>query len=265
LELARAITDPNNPLTARVIVNRVWLAHFGQALVGTPSDFGFRSQPPTHPALLDYLAHHFIEHGWSLKWLHRQIVLSAAYAQSSDDVPANAKVDPENTWLWRANRTRLDFETTRDALLAVAGRLDESIGGPPDKESFTPAAKRRTLYGFIDRLNLPGIFRTFDYPNPDATSPERPQTTVPQQALFFMNHPLVIEAAKGLLARSDVARESDPGAKIARMYLVAFGRQPTAEELSWSSQFVGAAAERPAVWNELAQGLLATNEFVFID
>ncbi|MEX0977472.1 MAG: DUF1553 domain-containing protein, partial [Pirellulales bacterium] len=173
LELARAIADRRNPLTARVIVNRVWLEHFGSALVRTPSDFGLRSQPPTHPALLDHLATSFIEHGWSLKWLHRQIVLSAAYAQTSAERPECAKIDPENTWLWRTNRRRLDFETTRDALLAVAGRLDPSLGGPPIKEIFAPAATRRTIYGYIDRLNLPGIFRTFDFPNPDATSPER--------------------------------------------------------------------------------------------
>jgi hypothetical protein len=265
LELARAIADPQNPLTARVIVNRVWLAHFGQALVRTPSDFGFRSNPPSHPELLDHLARNFMANGWSLKWLHRQIVLSATYAQASDELPEPAKIDPENTWLWRMNRTRLDFETTRDALLAVAGRLDETVGGPPVKENFAPAATRRTLYSFVDRFNLPGIFRTFDFPSPDATSPERPQTTVPQQALFFMNHPLVIEAAKALLARPDVASQTDPAAKIARLVRLAFGRQPSGEELSWALQFVGPAADRPAVWNELAQGLLAANEFVFID
>jgi hypothetical protein len=265
LELARAIVDPSNPLTARVIVNRVWLAHFGQALVRTPSDFGVRSEPPTHPALLDHLAHEFVAHGWSLKWLHRQIVLSATYAQASDERPACAKIDPANTWLWRMNRSRLDFETTRDALLAASGRLDEKIGGPAVKEGFAANATRRTLYGFIDRLNLPGVFRTFDFPNPDATSPERPHTTVPQQALFFMNHPLVIEAAKGLLARPDVAAQNEPAARIARMYALAFGREPSDEERAWALEFVAPAAERPAVWNELAQGLLAANEFVFID
>jgi mono/diheme cytochrome c family protein len=265
LELARAIASRDNPLTARVIVNRVWLAHFGSALVRTPSDFGLRSEPPTHPALLDYLAANFMEHGWSIKWLHRQIVLSATYQQASDERPECADVDPENIWLWRTNRRRLGFETTRDALLAVAGRLDPTLGGPPVKEIFAPAATRRTIYGYIDRLNLPGIFRTFDFPNPDATSPQRPLTTVPQQALFFMNNPLVIEAAKNMLARTDVTAQTDPAAKIVRLYRLAFGREPSTEELDWAQNFVATASQRPAVWNELAQGLLAANEFVFID
>ncbi|MEX0676000.1 MAG: DUF1553 domain-containing protein, partial [Pirellulales bacterium] len=265
LELARAIVDRANPLTARVIVNRVWLEHFGSALVRTPSDFGLRSEPPTHPALVDYLAHNFMEHGWSLKWLHRQIVLSATYGQTSDERPECAKADPENTWLWRMNRRRLDFETTRDALLAVAGRLDRTLGGEPIKDICSPHARRRTMYGYIDRLNLPGIFRTFDFPNPDATSPQRPLTTVPQQALFFMNNPLVIEAAGNLMARPDVAAAGDAAGKISRMYRLAFGREPEALELAWAEEFVSHASEGSAVWNELAQALLAANEFVFVD
>ncbi len=175
LELARAVADRDNPLTARVLVNRVWLEHFGQPLVATPSDFGLRSEPPSHPALLDYLAWQFMEHGWSIKWLHRQIVLSAAYAQMSHDRPECLRVDPENRWLWRMNRRRLDFETTRDALLAVSGRLDPALGGPPVKDIASTTAVRRTVYGRIDRLNLPGLYRTFDFPNPDSTSPQPPR------------------------------------------------------------------------------------------
>jgi hypothetical protein len=265
LDLARAIVDRNNPLTARVIVNRVWLDHFGSALVATPSDFGMRSQPPTHAALLDYLAWNFMERSWSLKTLHREIVLSAVYAQASDDRAACRAIDPENIWLWKMNRRRLDFEATRDALLAVAGRLETTVGGPSVKASNEPTATRRSIYGYIDRLNLPGVFRTFDFPNPDATSPERVVTTVPQQALFFMNSPLVIEAAKNLLSRPDVAAESDQAKKIGRLYRLAFGRDPTAAETDWAQTFVSGAAMRPTVWNELAQGLLLANEFVFID
>jgi hypothetical protein len=214
---------------------------------------------------LDYLASEFVANGWSLKWLHRQIVLSAAYAQAGGERAECAKIDPENVWLWRMNRTRLDFETTRDAVLAVAGKLDRTLFGPPIKDICAPAATRRTIYGFIDRLNLPGIFRTFDFPNPDATSPERSQTTVPQQALFFMNSPFVNEAAKGLLARSDVAAKAEPAQKIARMIRLAFGREPDSEELAWAEEFIGGATNREAAWNELAQGLLSANEFVFID
>ncbi len=213
LELARAITDRANPLTARVIVNRVWLEHFGAALVRTPSDFGLRSQRSTHPELLDHLAWSFVEDGWSLKKLHRRIVLSAAYRQASDDRPAARAVDPENTWLWRMNRRRLDFEATRDALLAVGGKLDKRLGGPPVKQLAEPNSTRRTIYSYIDRLNLPGLFRTFDFANPDATSPERSLTTVPQQALFFMNSPLVVEAARDLLARVEVADAANAAEK----------------------------------------------------
>ena len=140
LELARAIAHRDNPLTARVLVNRVWLAHFGTPLVSTPSDFGLRSEPPTHPPLLDYLARGFMDHGWSIKWLHREIVLSATYGQTSDDRAECSKIDPENVWLWRMNRRRLDFETTRDNLLAVSGRLDRALGGPPIKDICSPDA-----------------------------------------------------------------------------------------------------------------------------
>lgn len=265
LELAQAIADRNNPLTARVLVNRVWLAHFGTPLVSTPSDFGLRSEPPTHPALLDYLAHGFMQHGWSIKWLHREIVLSSAYRQASDDRADCLTVDPENAWLWRMNRRRLDFETTRDNLLAVSGRLDRSLGGPSVKDICSPAATRRTLYGHIDRLNLPGLFRTFDFPNPDATSPERSQTTVPQQALFFMNHPLVQEAAKNIWLRGDVPASADAAHRIDRLYRLAVSRAPSRDEATWAAEFVAAGGSSDATWSQLAQAILATNEFVFID
>src|SRR5262249_12127522 len=159
--------------TARVIVNRVWLEHFGTPLVATPSDFGTRSQPPTHPELLDWLAWNFMEHGWSFKWLHRQIAMSAAYAQASNDRSDCRAIDAENTNLWKINRRRLAFEPPRDNLLAVPGRIDRKLGGPPAPDIADPKFVRRTLYAKIDRLNLPGLFRTFDFPNPDATSPER--------------------------------------------------------------------------------------------
>jgi hypothetical protein len=265
LELARAIADRNNPLTARVLVNRVWLEHFGSALARTPSDFGMRSQGPTHPALLDHLAWTFMEEGWSLKNLHRRIVLSAAYRQTSLDRPDCRAIDPDNTWLWKANRRRLDFEATRDALLAVAGRLERQLGGPPVNGVAEPSSTRRTIYSYIDRLNLPGVFRTFDFPNPDATSPERAMTTVPQQALFFMNAPLVLRAANDLLARPEVAAQTDDMTKIARLYRIVFGRAATSDEIAWAQDFLSQAAQRSAAWQQLAQGLLLANEFVFID
>lgn len=206
-----------------------------------------------------------MEHGWSIKWLHREIILSATYEQTSDDRAGCSKVDPENVWMWRMNRRRLDFETTRDSLLAVSGRLDRTLGGPPIKDICSPAATRRTVYGHIDRLNLPGLFRTFDFPNPDATSPERSQTTVPQQALFFMNHPLVSEAAKSFWTRSDVPAADQASARIERLYRLVLSRSPDGDESAWAAEFIAAASGTEATWTELAQAILATNEFVFID
>ncbi len=264
LELAQAIVDRDNPLTARVIVNRVWMWHFGTPLVGTPSDFGLRSDPPTHPELLDHLAWNFIQHGWSLKWLHRQIVRSATYQQASADRPECRAIDSENALLWRMNPRRLDFESTRDALLSMAGTLDNSLGGKPFDDVADPASTRRTMYGRIDRLNLPGVFRTFDFPNPDASSPERTRTTIPQQALFLMNNPLAQQCAKQMLARSDVA-SLDDSQKVHRLYQLAFARAPAEDEVEWSLAYVTDAEDPTAAWQELAQGLLLANEFLFVD
>ena len=175
------IGSPENPLTARVLVNRVWLHHFGEGLVRTPSDFGLRSEPPTHPELLDYLAARFIADGWSLKKLHRTIMLSSTYQQSSNGSGAGQKSDPENRLVWKMNRRRLDFEATRDALLAAGGDMDLKVGGPSIDVLAQPFSRRRSVYGYIDRQNLPGLFRTFDLATPDTTSPMRHTTTVPQQ------------------------------------------------------------------------------------
>ena len=191
--------------------------HFGTPLVATPGDFGLRSEPPTHPELLDHLASRFTEEGWSIKALHRRIMLSSTYQQRSDDRHAARAIDPENTLYWRANRRRLDFEATRDALLAVSGRLSGRIGGPP-MPSLTGTEPRRTIYGFVDRLNLPGLYRTFDFPDPSTTSPRRDQTTVAPQALFLMNHPFMIELSRSILARPDVAVHGDTMRKVDRLF-----------------------------------------------
>jgi mono/diheme cytochrome c family protein len=265
LELAKAIADRANPLTARVIVNRVWMQHFGAPLVGTPSDFGMRSDPPTHPDLLDHLATTFMRGGWSLKALHRRILLSAAYRQASDDRPDCRRIDPENTLLWRMNRRRLDFEAMRDALLAVSGRLDHAVGGPPLPDLGSTTTNRRTLYGLIDRLNLPGLFRTFDFPDPNATSPARSNTTVAPQALFLMNHPFVQAAARAVLMRPDVAVEMEPPQKIRRLYALMYGRAPSDHELELGRAFLNAPIRMDLVWPEYAQALLLSNEFAFVD
>ncbi len=265
LELARAIADPGNPLTARVLVNRVWLHHFGVGLVRTPSDFGLRSDPPSHPGLLDHLAAAFVADGWSIKKLHRRILLSAAYRQQSADRPEGRRLDPENTLLWRMNRRRLDFEATRDALLAAAGRLDPAVGGPSVRNGLAPGATRRTLYGFLDRLNVPELLRTFDFPSPDATSPQRDTTTVAPQALFLMNNPFVIDCARRLLGRPEIAGEKDPGRRVARLYRLLYGREPAPKEAALAREFLSDPRGQAGVWERYAQALLLANEFVFVD
>lgn len=262
LELAQAIARRDNPLTARVLVNRVWLHHFGQGLVRTPSDFGLRSEPPSHPELLDYLAADFMDHGWSIKRLHRQLLLSATYRQASTE--RRVRRDAENVLLWRMNRRRLDFESLRDTLLAVSGRLHQSIGGPPVRDTLSPAGRRRTLYGHVDRMHVPGIMRTFDFPSPDVTSSARDQTTVPPQALFMMNNPLLIECARGLATRPDVVAQPDDSRRIHRLFQIVYGRSSTPEEAAAAQQYLN-EVKGALGWTELSQALLLTNEFAFVD
>jgi mono/diheme cytochrome c family protein len=240
LEFARAIASTKNPLTARVMVNRVWMYHFGAPLVRTTSDFGLRSDPPMHPELLDYLASEFMANGWSLKKLHRLIMLSSTYQQSSEDNSRNAKIDPGNEFLWRMNRRRLDFEAMRDTLLATSGKLDRTMGGHAVDITTEPFAARRTVYAFIERQNLPGIFRTFDFASPDTTSPQRFYTTVPQQALFLMNSPFVVEQTRSLLARPEIKSPRDDQQRIERLYRIAFQRAPDRDELAVARRFLSA-------------------------
>jgi mono/diheme cytochrome c family protein len=267
LELARAIADPKNPLTARVFVNRVWQHHFGEGLVRTPGDFGLRGEPPTHPELLDWLAATFVEEGWSVKQLHRLILLSRTYQQASDVEPKAQAVDVDNRLLWRMNRRRLEFEPLRDSLLAAAGRLDARQGGPAVELTTGPFSTRRSVYGFIDRQNLPGLYRTFDLASPDTATPQRHETTVPQQALFLMNSPFLIEQAKAVAARPDVAALADPEARVRRLYLVLYGRPADAEEVALGTRFVATAKAGPGLtpWEQYAQVLLLANEFVTVD
>ena len=263
LDLARAIASADNPLTARVLVNRVWLHHTGSPLVTTPGDFGLRSDPPTNPDLLDHLAWTFTHaDAWGLKALHRRIVLSSTYRQSSADRPDARSTDPENLLLARMNRRRLDFEGLRDAVLAVSGRLDRTFGGPAVPDVVAAASTRRTLYGKIDRLNLPGLYRTFDFPDPNATSPKRDATTVAPQALFLMNHPFSLAAAKALANRPDVVAASDAPARVARLYPLLYGRAPTADELALARAFM---SDPDGGWEQYAQALLLGNEFAFVD
>ncbi len=239
-EMAQAIADADNPLTARVWVNRVWRHLFGQGIVTTPSDFGTRSDPPSHPQLLDWLACRFVQEGWSTKWLIRQIVTSSVYRQSSDSRAEGIAADSENRLLWRMNRRRLDFEAWRDSLLTAAGRLDLSRGGPSVKLTEQPFPTRRTVYAFIERQNLPGVFRTFDFAGPDTHSPGRPYTTVPQQALFAMNSPFAMEQATALASRIDHLPDDGSAARTTALFRFALGRDPSEEELSLASEFIDA-------------------------
>jgi hypothetical protein len=242
-ELAQAIISPYNPLTPRVIVNRVWLHHFGEGFVTTPDDFGNQSEPPSHPELLDYLAARFMYEGWSLKKLHRLVMLSNTYQQSSEDNPRFAQKDPQNRLLWRANIHRLEFEAVRDSILAVGGVLDLTMYGRSVDLGEQPYSRRRTIYGFIDRRNLPEIYNQFDFANPDVATGKRYETIVPQQALFMMNSPLVVEQARNLVNEKGFTDCPDTKSRITYLYEHIFQRQPTELELQLATTFV---AESPA-------------------
>lgn len=272
LDLANSIVSAENPLTRRVIANRVWMHHFGEPLVTTPSDFGIRTDPPTHPELLDYLASSLLDSGWSLKSLHRKLLLSSTYRQASIDRPDCRAADPENRLLWRMNRRRLELEATRDMLLAAAARLDTQMGGRPVDLTAASYSRRRAVYGFIDRQDLPGMFRVFDIASPDQSSARRSRTTVPQQALFLMNSPFVIDQSRALAARPDVAELTDPAARISRLYEILFSRLATEDDLHIGRQFIDSAGSAPAdsgirlsPWEQYCQLLLLTNEGMYVD
>jgi hypothetical protein len=300
--MAEAIASRDNPLTARVWVNRVWGHLFGKPLVSTPSDFGVRGSPPTHPELLDWLACELMAPadgfpGWSTKRLIRRVVLSSTYRQASDTRADCVAVDADNQLLWRANRRRLDLEQMRDTLLVVAGRLDETMGGPSVSLTDAPFSTRRSVYGFIERQNLPAFFRTFDFANPNTHTPERPLTTSPQQALYLMNSPYVMEQSIQLAARgADAAEGAD---RVNRLYQLALGRDAGAEELADALAFVDLGEPATSVesivqvawqlgwvslgdvnsklrlhrrlvpplsrWEQLAQVLVMSNEFMYVD
>ncbi|MES2594886.1 MAG: DUF1549 and DUF1553 domain-containing protein [Verrucomicrobiota bacterium] len=241
LELAQAIADPRNPLTARVMVNRLWQHHFGRGLVSTPSDFGKQGTAPSHPELLDWLAQRFMDSGWSIKAMHRLIMMSETYQQRSDGGMATgsataAQADPDNVLLGRMNTHRLSFEEARDAWLAAAGQLDLRIGGSP-LALFAADNARRTLYTLVDRENMPAVMSTFDFANPDLSIPKRTETTVPQQALFGMNHPFIVQQARALLSRLEM-KSTDAAARIRQIYSILFQRLPSADELAAALGFV---------------------------
>ncbi len=293
LELARWLVDPKHPLTARVMANRIWQGHFGEGIVRSSSNFGFKGDLPTHPELLDYLAEELIRSEWSLKALHRTIMLSRVYQQKWRSDADGERIDPDNKWLWRQNRRRLEFEPMRDSLLAVAGNLDSAIGGQvePIYGEFTQTRKprggddvlRRTIYLTINRAAISELFATFDYVESSVSTGKRSSTTVPHQALFLMNSPFVIEQASEV-AKRVLTRTSRDQERIDYLFHLVVGRPTTQEEMDRAIRYLKDFREEPKSagtssnsdreedservergWKSLARALLATNEFLYVD
>lgn len=261
LDLARAIVSRRNPLTARVIVNRVWQHHFGTGLVSTPDNFGATGDPPSHPELLDHLAHWFMEHDWSLKALHRYVIGSATWQQASVAVPEAMERDAGNRLLWRMSPKRLEFEPLRDGILLVAGQLDPRLGGRSAPLDDTNV--RRAVYGFTDRYRIPALQRNFDVANPDQSISRRSDSIHSLQALFLMNSPFVWRQAEALVARPEIA-EAATDDRIVALYRRVLSRNPAADELDLARRYLAAAPAEKA-WPLFAQALLCSNEFCYCD
>ena len=287
-DLAEWIASPANPLTARVIVNRVWQHHFGEGLVASENDFGTRGAAPTHPELLDWLACRFVEHGWSFKWLHRLILSSETYRMASTFAAAAAEADPNDDLLWRFRRRRLSAEEIRDSLLLLGGTLDQAPGEghpfpPVTSWSFSQhnpftgiyETPKRSVYLMTPRLGRHPFLALFDGADANASTPHRATTTVPTQALFWMNAPLVHEQSAAFAGQ--LLAEPDPAARIALAYSAVFGRRPTESERAEAADFVARyraaldATDLPAAdrdrqaWAGFARTLFASNEFCFVD
>lgn len=267
LELGQAMVDDAGPLAARVIVNRVWKLHFGRGIVETPSNFGVQGAAPTHRELLNDLAARFVAHGWSLKWLHREIMTSAAYQQSSYRDPSSFAKDPENQWLWRMTPKRLDVEAWRDALLSASGELDQRIGGPPS-ELHEPGNRRRTVYGIVKRREISEMLRLFDFPDPVASVAQREPTITPLQQLFVLNSPFFEQQSRRLVETVSQSGTND-GERIAATYQRLFQRQPTPKESQLGEHYLqqlrAAKVAETEAWRQYAHVLLSSNEFLYID
>jgi hypothetical protein len=289
LELAQWLTRPDLPLTARVLVNRLWQHHFGKGIVATPSNFGTRGEPPTHPELLDWLAARFVASGWSIKALHREILLSKTYRLASVDDAANAAQDPGNRWYWRHDRQRLDAEAIRDALLTVSGKLDltrpkEQPFPPIDRWVWTQhnpfkdvyASNHRSVYLMTQRFQRHPFLGLFDGPDTNTSTEQRTTSTVPLQALYLMNDPFVSAQAEGF-ARRLLAASSDARGRIELAHRLAWSRPVTPTEIDKGLRYVEAYSNRLAevgtpgerrelvAWTSYARVLLCANEFVYID
>jgi hypothetical protein len=227
-------------MTARVLVNRVWQQHFGTGFVSTPDDLGNQSAPPTNPELLDFLAARFVDDGWSIKKLQRLIMLSSVYQEASTTVPEYADKDPDNKLQWRYNVRQLDFEQMHDSILAIAGTIDFTMGGRPVPIGSEGFATRRAVYAFIDRRNPAEILTQFNFPNPSVPTGKRFLTQVPQQQLFLMNSPLVIETARKLTHSQEFLSETTDELRVALLYIDVFQRPPTPDEVRLCLSYVEA-------------------------
>jgi hypothetical protein len=289
LELAQWITDPNNPLTARVMVNRIWQHHFGRGIVDTPNDFGVRGKAPTHPELLDYLGAEFKQNGWSLKKMHKLIMLSATYQLSSEERGENAAVDTNNELFWRFNRQRLEAEEIRDAMLAVSGTLDRAMGGehpfPPENDWHFSQHKpfvavyetnKRSVYLMQQRIKKQPFLEVFDGADPNATTGVRAISTTPIQALFMMNDPFVHDQANKFATRIGQV-ESSETKRIDFAYRLVYGRPAARDEIKMGRDYLQAAREavkeakipakeQPgAALASYARVLFSSNEFLYVD
>ena len=279
LELARWIASKENPLTARVMVNRIWQHHFGEGIVRTPNNFGKLGTPPTHPELLDWLAHRFMDSGWSIKAMHRLMMNSAAYQQTA----TGGKKDPDNLFFARMNGRRLEAEEIRDALLAVTGQIDLTMGGPAINDLNT---KRRTLYVMTIRSDKSNYRSLFDAPDAQTMAEKRVDSTVAPQALFLLNSPFALAQANALAERVTKQNTGDDAARVNWLYHLLYGRRPRAKELelglrsvTWRDELhesqsdrTGTRGARPsnaearlAAWQRYCQVLLCANEFIFVD
>jgi hypothetical protein len=289
MQLARWLVDARNPLTARVMVNRVWQQHFGRGLVETPSNFGVRGAPPSHPELLDYLAARFVADGWSIKALHRLILSSQTWQLAAADDDANARIDTGNVFLWRHDRRRLEAEAIRDAMFAVSGRLDRERPGahpfpPPQDWHWTQhnpfkdvyASNHRSVYLMTQRIQRHPFLALFDGPDTNTSTGRRSVSTVPPQALYLMNSPEVQELATALAQRL-VSGAEVTEARIDRAHRLCFGRPATELELASGAAYVrqyqaesassGTAGDGLTLtaWASYAKLLLSSNEFIYVD
>ena len=264
LELAESIVSPGNPLTARVIVNRVWSMFFGRGLVTTPSNFGLLGTKPSHPALLDDLAVRFMENGWSMKRLIREMVLSSTYRQRSDESESNRAIDPGNTHLWRMNRRRLSIEQWRDSILAAGDNLERT--GGKSLELTDKKNVRRTVYARVSRKKLNDMLMQFDYPDPNVHAAKRSATTTAMQKLFVMNNRFMVEQAKRLAKRVTGDSPDASAEQVQSIYDILYNRKPSAAELDLALGFLQLPAEsRLTRWEQYSHALLAANEMSYID